>query len=219
MTDRLHEYRSEAITVTWSKARCIHVAECLQRLGVVFDTRRAPWVLPEAASADEIAETITHCPSGALHFQRHDGGASEAPAAVNTVTPRAAGPLYVRGQVVVVTDDGEEVVHDVRLTLCRCGASKNKPFCDNSHLAIGFRPGPTLGENKLTTEVGRAPTDQLTITTVSDGPLMLRGPVEIQSSDGRTVYRGNKARLCRCGGSSNKPFCDDTHNRIGFKTE
>jgi hypothetical protein len=76
-----------------------------------------------------------------------------------------------------------------------------------------------LGENRLTTEAAHAPTVQLMIIAVSDGPLMLRGPVELQSSDGRTVYRGNKARLCRCGGSGNKPFCDDTHNRIGFKTE
>jgi CDGSH-type Zn-finger protein/uncharacterized Fe-S cluster protein YjdI len=219
MAEKLHQYSGEAITVTWSKSRCIHVAECLRRLGVVFDTGRGPWVLPDAAPANEIAETITHCPSGALHFQRHDGGTSEAPAGVNTVTPRASGPLYVRGEVVVVTDDGEEIVRDTRLTLCRCGASKNKPFCDNSHVTIEFRPGATLGENRLTTDPAQASTHQLTITAVADGPLQLRGPVEIRSKDGQTVYRGNKAKLCRCGQSGNKPFCDGTHNSIGFRTE
>jgi CDGSH-type Zn-finger protein/uncharacterized Fe-S cluster protein YjdI len=218
MADKLHHYQGEAITVTWSKARCIHVAECLRRLSVVFDTGRAPWVLPDAASADVIAETIGHCPSGALHFQRHDGGAAEAPDGINTITPRASGPLYVRGDVVIVTDDGEEIAHDTRLTLCRCGASKNKPFCDNSHVTIEFRPGATPGENRLTTDAHQTPTDQLTITAVTDGPLMLHGPVEIRSKDGQTVYRGNKAKLCRCGASSNKPFCDSTHNVIGFKT-
>lgn len=219
MTDRLHQYPGEAITVTWSKARCIHVAECLRRLGVVFDTRRAPWVLPNAASADEIADTILHCPSGALHFQRHDGGAAEVPDSANTITPRASGPLYVRGEVVMVTDGGEEIVQDTRLTLCRCGASKNKPFCDNSHVATGFQPGATLGENRLTTDAAQPPTSRLTITAQTDGPLLLRGPVEIRTKDGQTVYRGNKAKLCRCGQSGNKPFCDGTHREIGFKTE
>jgi CDGSH-type Zn-finger protein/uncharacterized Fe-S cluster protein YjdI len=219
MTDRLRQYEGEAITVTWSKVRCIHVAECLRRLGVVFDTERTPWVLPDAATADEIAETIGYCPSGALHFQRHDGGAPEAPDAMNTVTPRTNGPLNMRGHIVVVTEDGTEIVRDTRLTLCRCGASKNKPFCDNSHIAIEFKSGASLGENQLTTDARQTPTDQLTITAVSDGPLMLRGPVEIRSKDGQTVWRGNRAKLCRCGASSNKPFCDNTHNLIGFKTE
>lgn len=219
MTERLHQYQGEAITVTWSKARCIHVAECLRRLGVVFDTSRAPWVLPDAASADEIAATIGHCPSGALHFQRLDSGAAEAPDAVNTITPRASGPLYVRGDVIVTNDDGEEIVRDTRLTLCRCGASKNKPFCDNSHVTIEFRPGAMPGDNRLTTDFTQVPTDQLTITAVTDGPLQLRGPVEIRSKDGQTVYRGNKAKLCRCGQSGNKPFCDGTHSTIDFKTD
>ena len=219
MTDRLHQYQGEAITVTWSKARCIHVADCLRRLGVVFDTGRAPWVLPDAASADEIAATIDHCPSGALHFQRHDGGAAETPEAVNTITPRTSGPLYVRGEVVIVTDDGEEIVRDTRLTLCRCGASKNKPFCDNSHVTIEFRPGATLGENRLTIDPAQVPTNQLTITAQTDGPLQLRGPVEIRSKDGQTSFRGNRAKLCRCGQSGNKPFCDGTHSEIGFITE
>ena len=219
MTEKLHHYQGEAITVTWSKTRCIHVAECLRRLSAVFDTGRAPWVLPNAASADDIADTILHCPSGALHFQRHDGGAAEVPEAVNTITPRYSGPLYVRGNVTLVTDDGEVIADDTRLSLCRCGASRNKPFCDNSHVTLEFKPGAALGDNRLTTDAAQAPTDRLTITAVTDGPLQLRGPVEIRSKDGQTVYRGNKAKLCRCGASSNKPFCDGTHNTIGFKTD
>lgn len=219
MPEKLHRYEGEDITVTWSKARCIHVAECLRRLGVVFDTRRAPWVLPEAASADEIAETIGHCPSGALHFQRHNGGAPEAPDVVNTVTPRASGALYVRGDVIVATEDGQANVHDTRLTLCRCGASKNKPFCDNSHQTIGFRPGNSLGKNRMTMDEALSQQSGLKIILEKNGPLLLRGPVEVRDVAGQMVYRGNRADLCRCGGSGNKPFCDGTHNRIGFQSD
>jgi CDGSH-type Zn-finger protein len=49
-----------------------------------------------------------------------------------------------------------------------------------------------------------------------DGPLRVRGNLEITSGTGRVVARVTQAKLCRCGGSSNKPFCDGTHARIGF---
>ena len=219
MSNRIHTYHGETITVQWDAQRCIHVAECLRRLGVVFDTRRMPWVLPDAATAGDIAETIQHCPSGALHFTRKDGGPEEATEDINTVTLRANGPLYVRGDIVLATDDGEIVLRDTRIALCRCGASHHKPFCDNSHLAIDFHHNGQLGENKLRTDQSLREENALQIILSENGPLLLRGPVEIHGTDRRTVYTGNKVDLCRCGGSENKPFCDDTHIRIGFRSE
>src|SRR5512136_2297648 len=152
MSEKIHQYLSDDITVQWNAQRCIHVAECLRRLGVVFDTRRVPWVLPAAAAADEIAETIGHCPSGALHFTRHDGGSEEIADDVNTVTMRVNGPLFVRGDIVLTDEHGEMVLRDTRMALCRCGASRHKPFCDNSHLEIDFQHDGRLGENKLKTD-------------------------------------------------------------------
>ena len=58
----------------------------------------------------------------------------------------------------------------------------------------------------------------LAISPVSDGPLNVRGNVEICSGTGRTVARTKRAAICRCGGSENKPFCDGTHAKIGFRT-
>ena len=49
------------------------------------------------------------------------------------------GALYVRGEVRVVTEDDREVASGLRLALCRCGASRNQPFCDGSHRTAGFR--------------------------------------------------------------------------------
>jgi hypothetical protein len=96
-------------------------------------------VLPDAASADEVAETITHCPTGALHFTRKDGGSPEMPNAVNTVSPSIDGPLFLRGEIVIQTPDGEVVLRDTRMALCRCGKSSNRPFCDDTHARIGFQ--------------------------------------------------------------------------------
>jgi CDGSH-type Zn-finger protein len=126
------------------------------------------------------------------------------------------GPLYVHGNVTILNSKGEVILQDTRVALCRCGASKNKPFCDNSHLDIGFsEPGGVRGNTKPTLETHTP----LTIQPTLDGPYLLRGDFEIFSADGQTVYRGKSILLCRCGGSKNKPFCDDTHLEIGFKSE
>ena len=102
-----------------------------------------------------------------------------------------------------------------RYTLCRCGASKNKPFCDGSHHEVNFAASgepPTGKADMLPVRDGPLAVDPLT-----DGPLQVRGNMEIISGTGRVVARVESARLCRCGGSDNKPFCDGSHARIGFQ--
>jgi CDGSH-type Zn-finger protein len=103
-----------------------------------------------------------------------------------------------------------------RATLCRCGASKNKPFCDGSHHDAGFAASgepPTRSTEMLAHRDGA-----LAIDPQPDGPLRVRGNLEITSGTGRVVARVTNANLCRCGGSQSKPFCDGTHARIGFKS-
>ena len=58
---------------------------------------------------------------------------------------------------------------------------------------------------------------RLELRASENGPLLLRGDVRIFDSDGRLLYEGERAALCRCGGSSNKPFCDGTHKTNGFR--
>jgi CDGSH-type Zn-finger protein/uncharacterized Fe-S cluster protein YjdI len=216
--EELRYYHGKSIEVTWSAKRCIHAEECTRRLAAVFDTSRRPWVLPDAGSADQVAETVMHCPSGALHFIRKDGGPQETPDLVNTISPDTDGPLHVRGDLVAQTPQGEVVLRDMRMSLCRCGASKTKPFCDKSHEAIGFQNNGILGENEAETNSLLPQTGPLKIIPTENGPFEVRGPFELRGRDG-TVYRGNKVTLCRCGRSRNKPFCDDTHLRIGFHSE
>jgi CDGSH-type Zn-finger protein len=92
----------------------------------------------DAADADEIAETVMLCPTGALHFERLDGGDQESPWEPTMVEPRPNGPLFVRGRFVVRQADGE-LREETRAALCRCGGSANKPFCDGTHKVNGFR--------------------------------------------------------------------------------
>lgn len=137
-SDAMRHYADDAIDVSYDVRRCIHAAECIRGLPAVFDSSRRPWIVPSAASADAIADVIARCPSGALHFTRRDGGPSETPQKPTMIEPTPGGPYYVRGFVELRSADGSSVVEDVRMALCRCGQSHNKPFCDNSHFAAGF---------------------------------------------------------------------------------
>jgi uncharacterized Fe-S cluster protein YjdI len=132
-------YANDAIEVQWEPRLCIHVQNCVRGLGEVFDAEARPWIRVDAADADRIAGTVMTCPTGALHFRRLDGGPQEEAAqAGTTIEPRTNGPLFLRGRIRIVDDTGVTVREDTRVALCRCGASRNKPFCDGSHRRIGF---------------------------------------------------------------------------------
>lgn len=138
MASTRKEYRSESIVVSFDARICIHAAECVRGLPQVFDTNRRPWIKPDEAAADRIAEVVLRCPTGALHFERLDGGPVEPIPAETTLTVVADGPIYVRGNVEVTNANGALIRKDTRLALCRCGHSANKPFCDGTHSKVGF---------------------------------------------------------------------------------
>lgn len=214
---KIRTYSSDDMDVTYDVKRCIHARECVNRLNAVFDTGKRPWIQPDHAPAETLADTIERCPTGALHYIRKDGGSAEATPGVNTLHIRTDGPIYVRGDVELSVSD-DETLTDTRVALCRCGASQTKPFCDNSHLEAGFEATDVLAANaEKSGEQGLGGT--LVIRRAANGPLLLQGNFTLVSTDGETIYHGTKAALCRCGGSSNKPFCDGTHTRIGFEAD
>lgn len=203
-------YPGKAVTITIHAGRCIHSRNCvLGRPDVWVPNAPGAWVHPDAAPADVVAAIAQSCPSGAITYQRHDGGAQEQAPAVNTIRVRENGPLAVHAELRI---DGQPAGY--RATLCRCGASKNKPFCDNSHQDSGFRAtgepasvdAPALAQRNGVLEIKPKP----------NGPLIVNGPVELCSGTGRAVTRAEQLFLCRCGGSANKPFCDGSHKRNGF---
>ncbi len=216
MKRKLHTYASDALVVEYDAARCIHAAECVKGLPTVFDPNARPWIQPSAAAADEVARVVERCPTGALQYRRTDGGAPEAAPATNTVRLAADGPVYLSGRIRLTLPDGD-VVEDTRMALCRCGRSNNKPFCDNAHEGAGFVDGGVVVDNQLRP----AEADEggvVEISLAANGPILIRGLVEIQATDG-TSRSGARGALCRCGQSANKPFCDGAHTRAGFEAE
>ncbi|HEV8550294.1 MAG TPA: CDGSH iron-sulfur domain-containing protein, partial [Polyangiaceae bacterium] len=200
------------LTLVYEGKKCIHSRFCVTWGPRVFLANvEGPWIHPDAMDVEAVAELAHVCPSGAIRYERRDGKPNEATPPVNLIALREAGPYAVRAEIVI---DGEP--SHFRATLCRCGASKNKPYCDGSHKEIGFAASgepPTGAADMLPVRNG-----PLAIDPQTDGPLQVRGNLEITSGTGRVVARVTQARLCRCGGSSTKPFCDGTHARIGFRS-
>ena len=111
---------------------------------------------------------------------------------------------------------GGETLDETRAALCRCGHSKDKPFCDNSHIEARFADTGLIVDSRLKPEGGDA--EVLQISPTANGPILIRGPVEISGPPGARAV-GDSGALCRCGGSANKPFCDGSHNSIGFEAD
>jgi CDGSH-type Zn-finger protein/uncharacterized Fe-S cluster protein YjdI len=200
------------LTLVFETKRCIHARFCVTGAPDVFLANvQGPWIHPDAMDTEELAGIARICPSGAIRYRRKDGRPDESPPPVNLLAVREAGPYAVHAPIML---DGEPA--GLRATLCRCGASRNKPFCDSSHHGIGFTASgepPTGNADALAARNG-----PLAIDPQLDGPLQVRGNLEITSGTGRIVARIQSARLCRCGASQNKPFCDNSHERIGFKS-
>jgi CDGSH-type Zn-finger protein/uncharacterized Fe-S cluster protein YjdI len=217
MPEKVHEYEGQNVTIRYDVKRCIHARECARGLPSVFDKNAHPWINADGATEQETAQVILTCPTGALHYVSKTDGAQEKTPDTNQMVTVPNGPHYVRGDLEVRLQDGTVLVRDSRIALCRCGASNNKPFCDNSHLRIGFRDDATW--THPVDETASPATGKVVFTPLADAFMQVDGNMEIRNAAGQLVYRGNDVALCRCGGSSDKPFCDGTHSNNGFRDE
>lgn len=205
--------RGQHLTVIFEGRRCIHSRHCVLDAPEVFKANTpGEWIFPDRAGHETVIGVAHACPSGAIRYQRHDGGPEESAPEVNQLRVRENGPYAVHAPLQVAGQpDG------FRATLCRCGQSQRKPWCDGSHAAAGFTASgepPTGAVEPLATRGGPLQVDPL-----RNGPLRVRGNLELCAGTGRTVARVTEAHLCRCGHSRNKPFCDGSHVAAGFEAD
>jgi len=130
-------YRGKRITIFDNRAICSHAGHCTDSLKSVFRMKEEPWIDADGAKVEEIVATIGKCPSGALSYAI-DGVEAKAPAREPMITVTADGPYAITGGVELLGQTFGDGASQEHYTLCRCGASKNKPFCDGSHWTVNF---------------------------------------------------------------------------------
>lgn len=136
--DKRENYEAEEITIHDNRGICAHAGFCTDSLSSVFRTRQEPFVDPTGAATDEIIAAVKKCPSGALSYSK---GGVEAPAETGgkpSIFVAPNGPYVVSGGPELLDAKMGEGASTEHFDLCRCGASKNKPFCDGSHWNTKF---------------------------------------------------------------------------------
>lgn len=208
MAHKKHSYSNERITVSFDGGKCAHAGYCFRELHSVFDGDRDPPIDLNGGTVDEIVEVVEKCPSSALTYLRHDDGGQEVAADCASARIIPGGPLAIRGDLRMGDDKF------CRLTLCRCGQSDNKPFCDGSHKDHDFDDGIHAEVEAISNGAEPAP---VSFKAISNGPLFHDGAITYCDIEGEVICRKSKAAICRCGASKNKPFCDGSHKEISFK--
>jgi uncharacterized Fe-S cluster protein YjdI len=142
----IREYSNGEITVTWLPDECIHATVCFRQLPNVFKPRERPWVKINAASTSEIIKTVDACPTNALTWRYNEvkpNSNNKEMENKETKKPEIKlmenGPIVVPAEIDLKDAQGNLLKENEKKYLCRCGHSKNKPFCDGSHVSSGFK--------------------------------------------------------------------------------
>lgn len=136
--DREKEYTGKEITVHDNRLICSNAGECVENLPSVFRSGESPWIAPDNAGAEEVISTIKKCPSGALSYTV-DGATHRDFDHPPEIIVTKDGPYRVTGYIELKIEDELKPPSREHYVLCRCGASKNKPYCDGSHSEVNFK--------------------------------------------------------------------------------
>ncbi|MFC1969104.1 CDGSH iron-sulfur domain-containing protein [Chloroflexota bacterium] len=136
--DKMDNYAGKEITIHDNRGVCAHSAFCTDNSPTVFKMGHEPWIDPDGADAEETARTIRLCPSGALSYTK-DGVLYKDQDRRSGVTIAKDGPHRVVGGIELNDPTGSKPESKEHYSLCRCGGSKNKPFCSGAHWYIDFK--------------------------------------------------------------------------------
>lgn len=142
----IRKYSNGEITVVWQPHLCIHATTCFKQLPKVFKPRERPWVKIDAEPTEKIIATVDACPTDALTWYYNDEKKQKEYLAMKEnqngkpeITIIENGPLHIPAEINVKDSTGKILKVNEEKYICRCGHSKNKPFCDGSHMMSGFK--------------------------------------------------------------------------------
>ena len=136
--ERRVAYEGAELTIHDDRSICSHAGICTENLPSVWKLGEEPWIDPHGGETARIIAIVEQCPSGALSYSLKAGGESDQQPRSADITVLPNGPYALQGEVNLISSNGEPWESRARVTLCRCGLSKNKPFCDGSHWNGGF---------------------------------------------------------------------------------
>ncbi len=140
-------YSNGEVTVYWRPELCIHSANCIIGLPEVFNTKKKPWVNIHGSDSKSIIRAVDSCPSRALTYSKSNKFVTTNVSSKDRKKSKYARVQILNGGPALIT--GNFILRDIHkkkikienevAAICRCGGSKKKPFCDGSHLSIGFK--------------------------------------------------------------------------------
>ncbi len=129
---KVYSYAGADIEVHYSKHLCSHAAECGRLADAVFNTAQKPWIQPDNGTVEQIKAAVKACPSGALRYSEKGGEPQHIPTGTTGISIQKNGPYWVQNIPIEGRDTGPVGTKD-KYVLCRCGLSRNKPYCDGTH--------------------------------------------------------------------------------------
>ncbi|MBV8153856.1 MAG: CDGSH iron-sulfur domain-containing protein [Candidatus Eremiobacteraeota bacterium] len=135
--DRLDRYDGESIVVFDNRGTCCHFGNCTDHLPAVFHHDGEPFVTPDGAPPEAVIDIVRACPSGALGYAK-DGVTYAGESRDPEIYVAHDASYYVRGGIELEGEPRNRGASREHYALCRCGKSKNKPFCDGSHWYAHF---------------------------------------------------------------------------------
>jgi len=138
-------YTNGEVTIVWKPNLCTHVTYCYIELPEVFEPSERPWINPFGATTERILKQVNRCPSGALTYfhniqqEKQNNMDNEQQNPQTCIEIIENGPAIVTGKC-IITDKKTGKVSETKnvFALCRCGKTKNRPFCDGSHVMNPF---------------------------------------------------------------------------------
>ena len=158
MSPNNREYTNGEITVFWTPSTCIHATTCFRELIEVFNPRKRPWINMKGASTDKIIKVVDKCPTQAISWKWnkdidkpvHQSMVDEAEELTPEdifankdnkpvlITLMKDGPILAEGSFIISDASGNELKSMIMTSFCRCGNSRNQPYCDGTHRKVAF---------------------------------------------------------------------------------